>query len=262
MINYNQISAKIQTKLKQNIYRYKSHLKLPEYKFLSDMIFGMLKGKHIHLAKISRTLLEEITPQKTQERLSYHLSKQDFYKKLQNIYYETNRHKINRCHYLIFDGSDIIKEEAKTMEGLSLVRDGSRSGSNQKIILKNGYHWDNIIGVSSDGKELVPIYSEIYSGQLDADYAISENRKIINVLKDLREQTKSEQILVVDRGGDRRVLLTEFIEDSQFFVIRQTGKRHLYYQGRSMPLKEISRKVILDKEYTVITAVRLRMQIN
>jgi len=74
MINYNQISAKMQTKLKQNIYRYKSHLKLPEYKFLSDMIFGMLKGKHIHLAKISRTLLEEITPQKTQERLSYHLT--------------------------------------------------------------------------------------------------------------------------------------------------------------------------------------------
>ena len=215
MSNYKQISVKTQTKLKQYLYRYSNQLNLPEYKFLSDITFGILKGKHIHLAKTARTLSEKITPKKTEERLSYHLSKNGLYKRLQDMYYKTNRYRINRCQYLIFDGSDIIKEEAKTMEGLSLIRDGSKSGKKKNLVISNGYHWDNILGVSADGKELIPIYSEIYSNKLDDDYSISENRKIINIVKDMSKITNSEQILVIDRGGDRRVLINELINNSR-----------------------------------------------
>jgi len=72
MLNIKQTTTKTQVKFKQYLYRYKKQLDLPEYKFLSDIIFGILKSKHIHLAKIARTLLEKITPKKTEERLSYH----------------------------------------------------------------------------------------------------------------------------------------------------------------------------------------------
>lgn len=252
MLNNKQTSAKTQIKLKQYLYRYKKQLDLPEYKFLSDITFGILKGKHIHLAKTARTLSEKITPKKTEERLSYHLGKDGMYKRLQDMYYKTNQYRINRCQYLIFDGSDIIKEEAKTMEGLSLIRDGSKSGKKKNLVIANGYHWDNILGVSADGKDLVPVYSEIYSNRLDPDYSVSENRKIINVVNEMSRITNSEQILVIDRGGDRRVLIDEFIRLKQLFVIRQTGERHLFYKGKSMPLKKVSRKVILKKKYTVM----------
>jgi len=174
------------------------------------------------------------------------------YERLQNIYYNTNRYRINRCRYLIFDGSDIIKEEAEAMEGLSLVRDGSKMGKRKNLVIANGYHWDNILGVSADGKDLVPVYSEIYSNRLDADYSVSENRKIINVVKDMSKITNSEQILVIDRGGDRRVLINEFIRLKQSFIIRQTGERHLFYKGTSMPLKKISHKAKLEQKYTVM----------
>ena len=109
MSNNKQIISKTQIKLKQYLYKYEDFLKLPEYKFLSDAIFGILKGKHIHLAKISRSLLEPISPKKTEERLSYHLGKEGLYKSIQEVYYNTIRARIKRCRYLIFDGSDIVK---------------------------------------------------------------------------------------------------------------------------------------------------------
>jgi len=252
MVNIKQISAKTQVKLKQYMYRFRNQLDVPEYKFLSDTIFGILKGKHIHLAKIARSLLEKITPKKTQERLSYHLGKEGLYKRLQTTYYKTHRYKISSCRYLIFDGSDIVKQEAEKMEGLSLVRDGSRSAKKQNPVIANGYHWDNIIGISEDGKNVVPVYSEIYSNSLDTDYSVSENRKIIKVVKEVSTVTNSEQILVIDRGGDRRVLINNFIRLKQSFIIRQDGRRHLFYKGRSMPLKKVSRKAKLEREYTVI----------
>ena len=179
MHNLKQTTLKTQVKINQYLYKYKNQLKLPEYNFLSDITYGILKSKHIHLAKISRTLLESITPKKTEERLSYHLGKKSISKRIQDIYHQVNSHRIKNCKYLIYDGSDIIKKEAEKMEGLSLVRDGSKSVKNQKPVLSNGYHWDNIIGVDSDGKDMIPLYSEIYSSRLDPDYAVSENRKII-----------------------------------------------------------------------------------
>ena len=252
MSNNKQIISKTQIKLKQYLYKYEDFLKLPEYKFLSDAIFGILKGKHIHLAKISRSLLEPISPKKTEERLSYHLGKEGLYKSIQEVYYNTIRARIKRCRYLIFDGSDIVKQEATKMSGLSLVRDGSASSKKGECVLSNGYHWDNLLGVSAHGKEILPVYSEIYSTKLDTDYTVSENRKIVNIIKDVSKITNSEQILVMDRGGDRRVLINEFIRLKQLFVIRQTGKRHLFHKGRLKPLKQISRTVKLDSEYRVV----------
>ena len=42
-----------------------------------DMVFGILKSKHIHLAKVARALKEMNTPKKTEERLSYHLEERE-----------------------------------------------------------------------------------------------------------------------------------------------------------------------------------------
>jgi len=251
MINIKQTTSKTQTKFYQYFYKYKEYLQLPEYKFILDVASGMLKSKHIHLAKIARTLFEKITPKKTEERLSYHLGKEGLYKKLQEMHLQTTKHRINHCQYLVFDGSDIIKEEAEKMEGLSLVRDGSKSVNKNTAVLNNGYHWDNIIGVSSDGSEMLPLYSEIYGTKQDPDYKVSENRKIINIVRQLNKFTNPDQILVIDRGGDRRTLINPFLKMKQSFIIRQMGTRDLFYNDQRMPLKKIYRKAKLDGEFIV-----------
>ncbi|NIS07168.1 MAG: hypothetical protein GWO07_00005, partial [Candidatus Dadabacteria bacterium] len=183
--NLGESTAKTHSKFHQHLYRYKAHLSVPEHKFLVDMVFGTLKSKHIHLAKLARALNEEITPKKTEERLGYHLGKPAIWERLHQSHIGALGNCLKRYRYLIHDGSDITKPYAEKMEGLSMVRDASKSAGRGQPVLGNGYHWDNLIGVSEDGEEMLPIYSEIYSVKLDKDYQVSENRKIIRVIRSM-----------------------------------------------------------------------------
>lgn len=249
--NLKESTAKTQSKFHQHLYRYRDHLSVPEHKFLVDMVFGILKSKHIHLAKLARALKEEITPKKTEERLSYHLGKREIWERLHQSHIGALGNCLRRYRYLIHDGSDITKPYAEKMEGLSMVRDASKSAGRAEPVLANGYHWDNLIGVSEDGQDMLPIYSEIYSVKLDKDYEVSENRKIIRVIRSIVPHTSSQQILVYDRGGDRRVLINEFLNMGLHFIIRQNGTRHLNYNGKNLPLKRIYRKAKLTHTYRV-----------
>lgn len=249
--NLGESTAKTQSKFHQHLYRYRVHLSVPEHKFLVDMVFGILKSKHIHLAKLARALCEEIAPKKTEERLSYHLGKTDIWERLHQSHMGALGNCLRGYRYLIYDGSDITKPYAEKMEGLSMVRDASNSAGRREPVLANGYHWDNLIGVSEDGQGMLPIYSEIYSVKLDKDYQVSENRKIIRVVQSIVPHTSSQQILVYDRGGDRRVLINEFLNMGLHFIIRQNGRRHLNYNGKNLPLKQIYRKAKLTHSYRV-----------
>jgi len=251
MVNIAEMTQRTQVKLHQYLSGYRRYQKLPEHKFLFDMIFGILKSKHIHLAKIARALQESISPKKTEERLSYHLGKEDLSEKLLSAHLRRISHKCKRCRYIIYDGSDIVKTYAEKMEGLAMVRDGSRS-RDEKVTLGRGYHWDNLIGVSDDGKHLMPLYSEIYSFSRDKDRAVSENKKIIKMQEMVSPHCRRDSILVIDRGGDRRVLIKRFLDVGQYFIIRQSGKRHLFYKGKAMPLKRIARQVKLHFSYRIV----------
>ena len=198
--NLGESTAKTQSKFHQHLYRYRVHLGVPEHKFLVDMVFGILKSKHIHLAKLARALCEEIAPKKTEERLSYHLGKTDIWERLHQSHMGALGNCLRGYRYLIYDGSDITKPYAEKMEGLSMVRDASNSAGRREPVLANGYHWDNLIGVSEDGQGMLPIYSEIYSVKLDKDYQVSENRKIIRVVQSIVPHTSSQLIFVYDRG--------------------------------------------------------------
>lgn len=255
--NLGESTAKTQSKFHQHLYRYRAHLSVPEHKFLVDMVFGILKSKHIHLAKCARALREEITPKKTEERLSYHLGKREIWERLHQSHIGALGNCLRGYRYLIYDGSDISKPYAEKMEGLSMVRDASNSAGRaeppggRRPVLAHGYHWDNLIGVSKDGQEMLPIYSEIYSVKLDRDYQVSENHKIIRVIQSIVPHSSSQQILVYDRGGDRRVLINEFLNMGLHFIIRQNGKRHLNYNGKNLALKRIYRKAKLTHTYRV-----------
>ena len=252
MENVKQLTAKTQTKLNHYLSNFKKHLPKPEIKFIYHIIYGMLKCKHIHLAKISRNLNENITPKKTEERLRYHLKKKELYDKIQKLHLDKNRHRISKCPYIIFDGSDITKEQAEDMEGIDKVRDGSKSASKGKTVIGMGYHWDNVVAVSKDGKEIIPLYSEIYSSELDEEYSISENRKIMKILEKIKPFISSFQIIVFDRGGDRRILILYNLENNQYFIVRLNKNRYLFYHGKARSLAQITRKVKLKATYEVV----------
>ena len=60
----------------------KEGLKRPEVKFTGAILTSMLKEHHVHLTVLARGLEEKISPKKTWERLSRHISKNGLHEKL------------------------------------------------------------------------------------------------------------------------------------------------------------------------------------
>jgi len=202
----------------------KEGLKRPEVKFTGAILTSMLKEHHVHLTVLARGLDEKISPKKTWERLSRHISKQGLHEKLIESNIKKNVAKIRKMRYCVIDLSDVQKSEAEDMEGLSRVRDGSKKCSEKKVLIGNGYHWIN--GVMADGKDILSVYSELYSLDREGKEHTSENSKILGIT-DRIHAVHEDVIFVIDRGGDRSKLINPMIRDGKFFVIRGDDKRSL-----------------------------------
>lgn len=199
-------------------------LKRPEVKFTGAILTSMLKEHHVHLTVLARGLEERISPKKTWERLSRHISKDVLHEQLIGSNIKKNSAKIRKMRYCVIDLSDVQKSEAEDMEGISRVRDGSKKSGNDKAVIGNGYHWLN--GVMVDGVEILSVYSELYSLDHEGKEHTSENSKILGIT-DRIHAVHEDVIFVLDRGGDRSKLINPMIRDGKFFVIRGDDKRSL-----------------------------------
>jgi len=206
MSNLISISGSVQTKFYQYVQRYESKLKKPIVKFIKSFSSGCLSSKSVKINPVSKSLKEDITTKKTAERISYHLSKPTTFKDVTEAHLSLCKTKLKDFKYIIFDDSDITKPEAIKMEGLAKVRDGSKS--KKRLHMATGYKWSNVI--AANGKDILPLYSEIFSTIIDKDYLQSENTKILNIIETVRKNTESNKIVVIDRGGDREVLNAQF----------------------------------------------------
>lgn len=219
----------VQIKFNQYLHKYQEKsLSLPELKFIKQVAYGILRCGHIHITKISSSLEEDITLKKTCKRLGYHLGKEDLHERLNESHIAANRHFLSRCPYLVIDGSDITKLYARKMEGLGNVHDGSTGE------ITTGYWQMNLIGVNPSTSSTVLASSRLYSFETQIESPdISENGIILEEIERIDSFITHKQIVVIDRGGDRRVLLERFLQAERPFIIRQTGKRYVENRSRT-----------------------------
>ena len=147
------IEHKVQIKFNQHVSKYKTYFKLPVYKFIKQIMFGILTSRNVHLNKIGSILGEGITLKKTTERLSRNLRRKGLDEQLQSAYLKANKYAIRQCKYLIFDLCYISKNYAQQMEGMEKVHDGSKDGYG------NGYWLSNIIVANKKADTILPVYS-------------------------------------------------------------------------------------------------------
>ena len=122
------------------------------------------------------------------------------------------------------------------MEGLGRVHDGSPGE------ISNGYWQLNLIGVGTESSSTVLATSRLYSYQTSHESAeLSENGLILEDLERTDRHIGKKQTVVIDRGGDRRVLIERFLSSGRPFIIRQTGKRHIEYQGKRKRVDTVGR---------------------
>jgi hypothetical protein len=245
-----QLSQQIQVKLHQYCYNFKAGYSKPEIRFIRQMHFGILKSGSVLLSSIGRSLSEKVSHKKTTERLGRHLGREGLWEKVTDSVLKQQRHYIRRCRYLVLDLSDISKRYAKQMEGLGRVHDGSEDE------ITNGYWLSNVVGVDKKGDLVVPVYSELYSHEMEVT---SENQKILNAIERVSNWASDESIWVFDRGGDRGELITPLLSEGKYFIIRQVGNRHLYYRGGKQEERQISRKVELSYRFDVFKRRKNRL---
>ncbi len=193
-------------------------------KFTGTILTAMLKIHHVHLTVLSRSLAEDIAPKKTWERLNRNLSKEGLGTELIRVNLRKNARKIRDFRYCVIDGGDIQKPEAKQMEGLGRVRDGSKKTKDKKPVIGNGYYWLNAVMASDE--EMLPIYGEIYSLEQEAKNHVSEHTKIEEIT-DMVHEINPDTIFVIDRGGDGGTVLEPMITRDKRFVIRGQSTRSL-----------------------------------
>ena len=237
-----QITSKIQVKLKLFNNRLSAGYRRPTQRFISQMMFGILKSGKIQLNAIARSLQERRFIKKSSERLGYHLGISGFWYRVLDSLLQAQRYYLRQCKYMIIDLSDIQKRYAQKMTGLAEVYDGSEK------TIGPGYWQCNVTGVDATGSLIVPAYSELYSLTEEVS---TENKKILEAIELVSDRVGNDKIWVEDRGGDRRSIMEVLLKSDRQFIIRQVGNRDLYDRGHKKGLKEISRQVKLSYTYQV-----------
>jgi hypothetical protein len=202
------------------------NLNKPQKKFLRDGLVGLLRAGRPVVCRMARKLPARGTQFLSRlDRLEAHLNASDdldakVKATLPNLWLPMVRDDTP----IILDLSDIAKPLAKNMDYLATVRDGSTGQ------LVNGY-WLVELYASVSRKNPVPILMEPFSHEQPS--CPGQNPIILDAVHWVFELTEQRGVLVMDRGGDARTLLEDWIDHDYRFVVRMRGDRDLlrYYDG-------------------------------
>ena len=206
----------------------------PEFKFISQMIYGLLSGQSCHLSNIGRALDETIKIKKTIERLSRNLSAFTKWDMLLNNYVRKVRGCLSNKAILIIDDSDIIKPCSTKMEGLAKVRDGSTGEYGM------GYHMLDVAALTPEHKSPIPVYTRVYSAEEEG--FISADDEVLKALEFLRTYFARNNIRAFDRGFDANIYYLNLLAHKEKFIIRTKVNRNVIYKDKVINILELAKK--------------------
>lgn len=217
-----QTATKLRAQMAQFSGKLSWGLSKPVRRFIEEMIYGIQARQSVHLTEVGRSLEEQIPLAKTVNRLSRNLGRPEIRPVVQRSVVRSGAGRIGDDSLLVLDLSDLTKSYARKMENLARVRDGSTGE------IANGYWLCQVVGVETGGREITPLYGELYS-QKAADFN-SENEEIFKAIRLVSKATDKRGVWVIDRGGDRRELYDEVVPKDKGlrFIIRMEGSRHMF----------------------------------
>jgi len=196
------------------------NLTVPEQKFLQDGFVGLLRAGHPIVSQMARELPKQRSKYTSRvKRLDLHLTVQsDFNERAMQYLPTLWLPLVTEDTPLILDLSDLAKPLAKKMDYLATVRDSSTG----KLV--SGYWLLEIYG-SFGRKNPFPILLEPFSHE--EPHCRGQNPIVLDAVQRIFNLTDGRGVLVVDRGGDARVFLDDWLDHGYRFVIRLRGDRDL-----------------------------------
>ncbi len=229
--------SRIARKLRERIAGFSGELSkgLPKtsVRFIREMIYGIQASQSVVLTKIGRTLEEQVSIKKVEERLSRQLFRMGLGQRLQENLLNLASGLVGRDTLLILDTSDIRKKYARKMQYLGHVHDGSEDE------IGSGYWTCNVVATEVEGSGIVPLVGRLYSAE--APGFVSENRELLTVMEIVAGAVRKRGIWVIDRGGDRRKLIEPMLKRQYRFLIRLIGNRYLVWSGKEVIASDLAK---------------------
>jgi uncharacterized protein (UPF0297 family) len=232
MNNYNRFSNQLKVVLVNFSKKISKNVGKVEMKFITDMIFGIVKSNSIMLSNIARGLNENIKLKDTVDRLSKNLEHlQDKLDIIWNNYYDTL--SVNENTIINIDNSDIIKPKGEKFEDLNYIKDGSNEHKTEK-----GYYVCEMVMLDNDRP--ISLYSKVFS-------TITKGFKSLNdeTFKGLNQIFKTFGNIgtcVMDRGYDSNNIIKYFISKKWKFIIRGKENRNVIYKNKTFNIVELANK--------------------
>ena len=232
----------LQVKLWQSTEEVAQSLSVKEKKFTRDLIRGIIQSKSCILRRIAQSQQEDISLEDTCKRYRRHLSKPEISSTLSQNHLKQQCRRINKESLIIFDPSDIRKEYAKKMEGLSSVHDGSTGNS------CNGYNILDAINVNveDDGLRISPLVSELHTNKEETGVM---KQSFFDRINDIQVYSNNQGTFIMDRGYDDRKVFSYLTDHEASFIIRSKTGRKLFYQGEELSFFEVVKKAKLKHRY-------------
>ncbi len=224
------------------------HFSRPQCKFLKQMVFGLQSAKDIKLSNVARALDEPIALKKTEERLSRNLAAEGMDDKLNAIIAAQGASRIGKDTLIIVDPTDIRKEYAEKMPYLATIHDGS-SGE-----LATGYSGCMAVACEPRSRKMTPLHLRLWSSE--APDFVSENHQVLDVMRTIQDAAQGRGIFVYDRGGDRKTIMHELLDQGSRMVIRQVGNRHVIFNGKPREELEVAEGCAMKYAETIVKETR------
>ena len=234
MVNYNILNHNVKRGILNFSKRICENLFRPEYKFVSQMIYGILRSQSCHLSEIARALDETISLKKTINRLSRDLHDFCDEGKLLENYINKIKRYISEKTILIVDGSDVVKPNSPKMEYIRTVRDGSTGAYGE------GYHTLGVTALTPGKKMPIGVYTRVYSASEPG--FISEDAEVLTALRFLSAHFNKNNIRAFDRGYDANIYFKYLLKHNELFVIRVNNNRNVLYKGETINILALAKR--------------------
>lgn len=235
--NQIKMTKKMQDKFNQFFKPFADILTKPQYKALLDMSHGILGSGTLLLNQMAKQLSEPISIKKITERFHRHLSHSGLHELIRQRHMQRQCHHFDQDTLIIIDSSDITKPEAKKMEGLQVVRDGS-TGTHSGL----GYDLLNIVACREQemGYRLLPLSTDILSHTVSGD---SLSNLECDRIDEITLYSHNKGIFMFDRGYDKRNLLAHLVSNENAFIIRGMGRRYFMTEETEISFAAMSERI-------------------
>lgn len=235
-----EIGTKVKQKIRLVADHLKSNLTCPKYKFVLEMLAGIISTGGLNLERISGSLKETISCRHTHKRLCRQVQQNGELMQLINDYIlHTTSSNIRDTTCIYLDGGDITYASATSYEYMSKVKDGSTGG------IKDGYVSNLVVCKDNQGR-VFPVCYNIYHRHTGYE---SDNKETLKIIDLFLSANGNNGVWVLDRGYDNGYIIDKLLSNNCNFIIRMVGTRHLVYKDEKVIVNDLAKNNPLKYHY-------------